>query len=74
MPRLSAATQAVLADHPRLLEELARLMEAVSAADMPAAAWDRADCDYEQFVQHLMEHERNENAVVQEGYNEDLGF
>ena len=74
MPRLSAATQAVLDDHPRLLEELARLMEAVSAAEMPAAAWDRADRDYEQFVEHLMEHERNENAVVQEGYNEDLGF
>jgi hypothetical protein len=39
-----------------------------------AAAWDRIAAAAERFAQHLLDHERNENAVVQEGYNEDLGL
>jgi hypothetical protein len=25
-------------------------------------------------MRHMLEHERSENAIVQEGYNEDLGL
>jgi len=74
MPRLSPAVKAVLAEHPVLLGELDRLIETVAAADISPLSWHQAGRDFDCFADHLSAHERNENAVVQEGYNEDLGL
>ena len=73
MPRLATAARTVMADHPALLAELDDLIASLEKADS-AAAWDRIAEAAERFTQHLLDHERNENAVVQEGYNEDLGL
>ena len=73
MPRLSAAAREVMAEHPGLLAELDDLIATLEKVDS-AASWDRIVAAAERFAQHLLEHERNENAVVQEGYNEDLGL
>jgi iron-sulfur cluster repair protein YtfE (RIC family) len=73
MPRLSAAARTVMGEHPALLAELDDLIGSLETADS-AAAWDQIAAAAERFAQHLLEHERNENAVVQEGYNEDLGL
>jgi hypothetical protein len=67
MPRLAEAARGVLADLDGLLERLA-------ARDSGGEAWRQAGHDFEAFASRLLAHERNENAVVQEGYNEDLGF
>ena len=74
MPRLSPAVQAVLAEHPVLLGDLDRLIDMLAAADISPLSWGQAVHDFERFAQHLVAHERNENAVVQAGYNEDLGL
>ncbi len=74
MPRLARAVEAVLADHPDLLAELDGLIERLSRPDIAKLSWEKADRDFAAFAQHLLAHERNENAVVQEGYNEDLGL
>jgi len=74
MPRLAADVRKVLADHPRLLAELDGLINCLSAEDIGRDAWRQAGHDFEAFASHLLAHERSENAVVQEGYNEDLGF
>lgn len=74
MPRLAAEVRKVLADHPRLLAELDGLINCLSAGDSGRDAWRQAGHDFEAFASHLLAHERSENAVVQEGYNEDLGF
>ena len=74
MPRLSAAARVVLGEHPSLLAELDRLIERLAVPDIPEASWNRAGRDFEDFCGHLVAHERNENAVVQEGFNEDLGL
>jgi iron-sulfur cluster repair protein YtfE (RIC family) len=74
VPRLAAATGRVLAEHPALLAELDRLIETLATADISRLSWHQAARDFETFVEHLQAHERNENAVVQEGYNEDLGL
>jgi hypothetical protein len=74
MPRLAAAATAVLAEHPRLLEELDRLIESLPMADISRLQRADLEAGFDRFCQHLLTHERNENAVVQEGYNEDLGL
>jgi iron-sulfur cluster repair protein YtfE (RIC family) len=74
MPRLSQAVRDVLADHPALLAELDGLLERLAARDIGSEAWRQAGRDFEAFASHLLAHERNENAVLQEGYNEDLGL
>lgn len=74
MPRLSNAASDVIADHPRLLAELDSLLELVGRRDTSGAAWSEASRGFAVFADHLRVHERNENAVVQAGYNEDLGF
>jgi hypothetical protein len=74
MPRLSRAVRDVLADHPGLLAELDGLLDRLSAGDIGGEAWRQAGRDFEAFASHLLAHERNENAVLQEGYNEDLGL
>ena len=74
MPRLAAAAREVLAEHPDLLGELDGLLETLTARDIDAGVWRQAGHDFEVFASHLLAHERNENAVVQQGYNEDLGL
>ena len=64
----------VLAEHPGLLAELDGLLDRLAARDIGTEAWRQAGRDFEVFASHLLAHERNENAVVQEGYNEDLGL
>ena len=74
VPRLSAATRSILSQHPALLAELDRLITDLDPAANGAEAWRRADHAFEAFSAHMAAHERSENAVVQEGYNEDLGL
>jgi hypothetical protein len=74
MPRLAAAAREVVAEHPRLLAELDALLERLPAGDIRGAAWSDAAEGFAAFTDHLLAHERNENAVVQQGYNEDFGF
>ena len=74
MPRLSRAVREVVAEHPALLAELDGLLQRLAARDSGAESWQQAGYDFEAFASRLLAHERNENAVVQEGYNEDLGL
>ncbi len=74
MPRLAAAARDVVAEHPVLLADLDRLLERLAARDIESDSWRQAGHDFEAFASRLLAHERNENAVVQDGYNEDLGL
>ena len=74
MPRLSVAAREVMAEHPRLLTELDALVKKLPAQDVRDDSWDEAVYGFAAFANHLLAHERNENAVVQQGYNEDFGF
>ena len=74
MPRLSVAAREVVAEHPRLLAELDTLVDKLPTQDVRDDSWDEAAHGFAAFTEHLLAHERNENAVVQQGYNEDFGF
>ena len=75
--KLSAAATAareVVAEHPRLLAELDTLVDKLPTQDVRDDSWDEAAHGFAAFTEHLLAHERNENAVVQQGYNEDFGY
>ncbi|MEI6257637.1 MAG: hemerythrin domain-containing protein [Planctomycetota bacterium] len=74
VPRLSAAVQSIISQHPGLLAQLDELINALDASSEPTPAWSRAGHAFETFSEHMTAHERAENAAVQEGYNEDLGL
>lgn len=74
IPRLSAAMRSILAQHPALLGELDGVVARLEATPESPDSWTIAARDYENFAAHMTAHERRENAVVQEGYNEDLGL
>ncbi|MEI6240011.1 MAG: hypothetical protein WCR51_06455 [Planctomycetia bacterium] len=74
MPRLAPAVTAIMRQHPALLAELDALIETLSRGDISAETWARAGRDFEHFSTTMQAHERSENAVVQDGYNEDLGL
>ena len=74
VPRLSAQVQSIVAQHPVLLAELDGLIRELEAATDGAESWARAARAFADFSTHMTEHEKRENAVVQEGYNEDLGL
>ncbi len=74
MPRLAPAATAIMQQHPALLAELDALIAQLAGDDGSPEAWAAAGRDFEHFAATMREHERSENAVVQEGYNEDLGL
>ena len=74
LPRLASAAREVLAEHPDLLDEADRLIERTSRGDIPALGWAALCHDVDRFATRLLDHERRENRVVQQGYNEDLGL
>jgi hypothetical protein len=74
MPRLGRRMEEILQQHPPLLAELDSLTAALADSHLTAADWRQIGQQFETFVGHLQAHERSENAVVQEGYNEDLGL
>lgn len=74
MPRLSGAVKAIVRQHPSLLAELDALIESLSPGPLSPDAWARARANFENFSASMAAHEREENRVVQEGYNEDLGL
>ena len=73
LPRLAVAAKEVMAEHVGLLAELDALLETTSMRDN-SAVWAEAAQGFAAFADHLLAHERNENAVVQQGFNEDFGF
>jgi iron-sulfur cluster repair protein YtfE (RIC family) len=74
IPRLSAAVQSILGQHPVLLANLDRVIEDLEASPADSETWVRANHGFEAFSARMTAHERSENAVVQSGYNEDLGL
>jgi len=74
MPRLSAAVRSILSQHPGLLAELDRMIMNLEMSPAEPGTWAQADRDFASFSAHMTAHERSENAVVQAGYNEDLGL
>lgn len=76
MPRLGSAATEVLGQHGALLADLDRIVARFgNAGEAPCAEeWRGMHEAFDAFMRRMQAHERAENAVVQQGYNEDLGL
>jgi len=74
IPRLSVAVKSILGQHPGLLAELDCVIADLEASPVDSGAWARTNSGFATFSTRMTAHERSENAVVQAGYNEDLGL
>jgi len=74
IPRLGRRMEEILREHPALVTELDSLVAALARSRLSEAGWQQARRQFQAFVGHLQAHERSEHAVLQEGYNEDLGL
>jgi hypothetical protein len=76
MPKLGAAATEVLGQHGALLDDLDRMVNRFAdVGEAPCAeAWRGMHEAFDAFMRRMQAHERAENAVVQQGYNEDLGL
>lgn len=74
VPRLSSAMREIVGQHPLLLAEIDTVVERLAAEPSNRSSWQDAAASFARFADHMTAHERSENGVVQEGYNEDLGL
>ena len=66
--------RAILRQHPALLENLDGVISSLESATEHSESWTAAGKAYEAFACQMAAHEQRENAVIQEGYCEDLGL
>jgi hypothetical protein len=71
-PRLGATADRLLAQHPVLLARCAELVELARRSGADKTAQRRLHEKFPAMRKLLLEHERGENAVMQEAYHVDL--
>ena len=71
-PRLCDRASALCAEHDQLRKTAAALNQAAKSAD-GADWWDRLETAFHEFSKDLMRHEHEENELVQEAYEQDIG-
>lgn len=71
-PRLAAMADKLLAQHPLLLKNCCETVEKLRHAPSDAAVRQRVREEYHDLRRKLLEHERGENAVMQEAFHVDI--
>lgn len=72
-PRLSGTAERLLKQHATLAEELTALLQSLRGDTGSEAWWGTFVAQGEQFIRSLVDHERAENELVQDAYEEDIG-
>jgi len=72
-PRFSVEADRLLQQHAVLSEEVTALMDRVRVDDESESWWSEFVPQAEMFVRKLIEHEKLENKLVQDAYEEDIG-
>ena len=72
-PRLTLKAQALLEQHPALLEDVSKLGILAGAGVESEAWWARIEADFTAFAKKFVEHEASETRLVQEAFTDDIG-
>lgn len=72
-PRLSERADEVRHEHADLLDDFQALKHLADAKTADAAWWDQLNSRFQSISKELMHHERREEDLLQESFNEDIG-
>ena len=72
-PRLTLKAQALLEQHPALLEDVSKLGILAEAGVESEAWWTKIETDFAAFAKRFVEHEASENRLVLEAFTDDIG-
>ncbi|MCG8450927.1 MAG: hemerythrin domain-containing protein [Pirellulales bacterium] len=72
-PRFSQEIDSLTIEHSQLLSEALQLAEKANLDHDTEQWWAEIARDYEKFSKRLTDHEHQENKIVQQAYNEDIG-
>ena len=72
-PRLSREVDTLCEEHTKLLDEAVELAEKSGHCQDTDAWWNTIEQEYEQLRKQLLHHESDENLLLQQAYNEDIG-
>jgi hypothetical protein len=71
-PQLIARANDLMAQHPKMCTAVRDLAEVSTRLD-PAAWWEETSQRFARFKVELLRHERLEDGLLQEAYNQDIG-
>ena len=72
-PHLQAQADALERQHPEMLEAVMQIREQINSQEESDAWWQDLQQQFNAFAEVLIEHERNENRLVQEALDRDTG-
>ncbi len=72
-PHVSDKVGLLLAEHGEMQVELDRLVEYVAQCEGTPEAWQKIVADFEELNEKLMQHESEENELVQKVFTQDIG-
>lgn len=72
-PRLTSRAEELRCEHDRLRETVQALNLAAKSGDGAADWWEQLETAFRDFSKDLMHHEHQENELVQEAYEQDIG-
>ena len=72
-PRLANRAEQLEQQHPALAAALAGLLAQAEEGDGSEQCWQALTYRFEDLAQRLRQHEANENKLVQEAFNTDIG-
>ena len=72
-PRLTGQAKYLLEQHKELLQLISGLCDAVPLDGPSNINWEQVQAKGDHFVKTLLDHERGENMLVQEAYEQDIG-
>ena len=72
LPRVGPRVAQIKSQHPSLLRELTELIVELRRADHTQRDWVQLSQQFGMFAEHLLQHESDENRVLQTAFNEDF--
>lgn len=72
-PRLVARANELLAQHPKMCTQATELCEVAASPENADDWWDKTSQRFQAFKKELLAHERKEDSLLQEAYQQDLG-
>lgn len=72
VPSIGKQADRIIQEHPALMTRLNAMIDLLSPKEITLLRWQAAHNQFAAFTREQREHERRENEIIQQGFNEDL--